>query len=144
MLLLNGVVYVAIGLALIAAPEWFFTSIGAFPPFNRHYEGDLGSFLLPLGAGFLYAARNPAQNVGLLGVAAAGGLLHALNHVYDALRGTGTWDQTLALLVFAILTLAALVQVVRDNRSSSTAESPRAMAADPGVAYPGLPRKEGL
>jgi hypothetical protein len=129
MLVLNGVVYLAIGLALILAPEWFFTNIGTFPPFNRHYEGDLGSFLLPLGAGFLYAARDPVRNVGLLGVAAGGNLLHALNHIYDGLRGTGGWDQTLALLIFAILTLAALWQVVRSENRQSAAVANAATAA---------------
>jgi len=122
MLVLNGVIYIGIGVALILAPEWFFTNIGNFPPFNRHYEGDFGAFLLPLGAGFLYAARDPARHIALLGVVAAGGLLHALNHVYDSVRGTGGWDQTLALLLFAGLTLAALWQLVRD-RSSTTVES---------------------
>ena len=32
--------------------------------------GDLGTFLLPLGVGFIYAARNPVRNAVLLGVAA--------------------------------------------------------------------------
>ena len=61
--------------------------------------------------------------MGLLGVAAGGGLFYALNHIYDALRGTGGWDQTLALLVYAGLTLAALWQVERyGNRLSATVE----------------------
>ncbi len=124
--LLNGVSYVAIGVLLLLAPEWFFANVGNFPPFNRHYAGDLGSFLLALGAGLLYAARQPAAHVGLLGVAAAGGTLHALNHAVDALRGLGGWDQTLTLTILAALTVAALWQVVaaRPGMASLTRPEP--------------------
>lgn len=110
--LLNGLTYLAVGAALLLAPEWFFANIGDFPPFNRHYAGDLGSFQLALGAVLLYAARNPAAYAGVVAVAALGGTMHALNHAVDAARGLGGWDQTLALAVLAALTLAALWQVV--------------------------------
>jgi hypothetical protein len=43
------------GRALV--PLWFFTTIGTFPPFNRHYTGDIGAFQLALGAGLLLAVR---------------------------------------------------------------------------------------
>ncbi len=42
--------YSVVGLALLFIPGWFFDHIGPFPPYNRHYEGDLGSFLLPMGS----------------------------------------------------------------------------------------------
>ena len=111
--LLNGVSYALVGVALLFAPEWFFANIGNFPPFNHHYAGDLGSFQLAMGAGLLYAVRHPAAHVAVLGVAAAGGTLHALNHVADALRGIGGWDQTLALSILAVVTVAALWQIRR-------------------------------
>jgi hypothetical protein len=120
MVLLNGVTYLAVGAALLLAPEWFFANIGNFPPFNRHYAGDLGSFQLALGAVLLYAVRHPAAHAIVLAVAALVGTLHALNHAVDAARGLGGWDQTLALAVLAVLTLAALWQ---------------AIAARPAVAY---------
>ena len=34
--LLNGVTYLAVGAALLLAPEWFFANIGNFPPFHRN------------------------------------------------------------------------------------------------------------
>jgi hypothetical protein len=43
------------GLALLFASNWFFQTLGYFPPFNRHYAGDLGAFELPLGVGLLWA-----------------------------------------------------------------------------------------
>jgi len=110
--LLNGLTYLAVGVALLVAPEWFFANIGNFPPFNRHYAGDLGSFQLALGAVLLYAVRQPAAHASVLGVAALGGIVHALNHAVDATRGLGGWDQTLALAILAALTLAALWQVI--------------------------------
>lgn len=110
--LLNGLSYLSVGLLLLLAPDWFFTNIGSFPPFNRHYSGDLGSFLLALAVGLLYATRRPNAHAGLLGVAALGGTLHALNHAVDAAHGSGGWDQTLALAVLAALTVAALWPVV--------------------------------
>lgn len=106
---LAGALYTFTGLALLFAPVWFFNAIGRYPPFNRHYEGDLGSFLLPLGVGLLLAARNPARHKLLLWVAAAGSLVHAGNHVYDALlsrAALGHWlTDTAPILVFALVLL---------------------------------------
>src|SRR6478752_4482677 len=80
-----GVLHLLVGLAMLLAPMWFFVAIGTFPPFNRHYTGDMGAFQLALGAGLLVAARAPARQRLLIGSAAAGNLLHLLNHGYDAL-----------------------------------------------------------
>jgi hypothetical protein len=81
-----GVFYTATALTLISIPNWFYLNIGNFPPFNRHYEGDLGTFLLPMGIGLILAARDPIRNRLFIGVMAVGSLLHMLNHVYDALN----------------------------------------------------------
>lgn len=106
-----GVLYVLTGLALLLAPAWFFATIGPFPPFNRHYMGDLGSFLLPMGIGLLLAARDLSQHKLLVRIAVAGSLLHALNHVYDAVLDRaplGHWlVDTLPLLIFGALLLLA-------------------------------------
>jgi hypothetical protein len=106
-----GVGYTLIGLALILAPLWFFDNIGPFAPYNRHYEGDLGMFLLPLGLGLLAAAREPARHRLLLAVAAAASLLHAANHLYDALTGTTPAPRVIQdvgpLIALGLLVLAA-------------------------------------
>ena len=78
-----GVIYVLTGLALLFLPQWFFQNIGPFPPYNRHYEGDVGSFLLALGIGLVIAARDPARHRLLIAVAALGSLIHVFNHLYD-------------------------------------------------------------
>ena len=107
---LAGVMHLLVGLAMLLAPMWFFVTIGTFPPFNRHYTGDMGAFQLALGAGLLVAARAPARQRLLIAVAAGGNLLHMLNHAYDALLSHALLSYWLAdtgpLLV---LTLALLL-----------------------------------
>jgi len=106
-ILLNGLNYLLVSLALIFAPQWFFDNIGNFPPFNRHYSGDLGAFLLPLGAGLLLAIRNPSKHVGLIGVAALASGLHVANHLYDDFaHGVLTlqlFTNTVPLFVLAVM-----------------------------------------
>lgn len=80
---LSGALYTFTGLALLFAPEWFFNSIGHFPPFNRHFMGDIGAFTLPLGLGLLLAARAPQRHRLFIGVVALGSFLHLANHLYD-------------------------------------------------------------
>jgi predicted anti-sigma-YlaC factor YlaD len=104
-----GVFYMLTGLGLIFLPRWFFTYIGDFPPFNRHYMGDAGAFILPLGVGMLFAARRPQAHRGVVLVTAGASLLHALNHAYDDwLLGSpiGHWfGETIPLVLFAGLLL---------------------------------------
>ena len=110
-LALAGIFYTLTSLALLFAPVWFFQHIGGYPPYNRHYEGDLGTFLLPLGGALLYAARRPSHHLTLIWVAALGSLLHALNHVYEAIQlaSSTQWLGTVAPLTvtaFALLMVA--------------------------------------
>ena len=118
-IVLNGLNYLFVGLALIFVPRWFFDTIGNFPPFNRHYSGDLGTFLLPLGIGLLWAARDPARHLGLIGVALAGGWLHVLNHLFDDLTAAALSPQffsnTLPLFALAALFSAAYASLLRQR-----------------------------
>jgi hypothetical protein len=82
-LVVLGLLHLATGLVQLLAPEWFFENIGDFPPFNRHYTGDLGAFITAIGIGLLFAARAPQQQRVLIGVAAIGNGLHVINHLYD-------------------------------------------------------------
>ncbi len=81
----NGWFNLLTGLILLFAPGWFYANIADFPPFNRHFLGDIGAFVLALGVGLVLAARNLRQHRGLVGVGALGSLLHAANHLYDDL-----------------------------------------------------------
>ncbi len=111
-LVAGGALYVSTGLLMLLLPEWFYQNIGTFPPFNRHYTGDLGSFNLPLGLALLWAVRNPARHCLLIGCAALASLIHALNHTYDDIQmglSLSEWlvSQTFILLVFALTMVLA-------------------------------------
>ena len=117
-LVIAGLLTVASALAELFAPPWFFDNIGPYPPYNRHYLGDLGAFVLPLGIGLLIAARDPIRHVALIALAAIGNLVHAANHAFDALvqsaqlpRAAG--DAASLALVGLILAGVALVVVRR-------------------------------
>ena len=120
-LILSGLLFLLTGLALIFYPVTFFNRIGNFPPFNRHYEGDLGSFLVPLGIGLLVASRDPERYRAVVGVAAGGSLLHALNHWYDAILGGASlprWlSDTFPLLLFGLLLSGVFVNLLRAGAS---------------------------
>jgi hypothetical protein len=106
----SGVLFVVAGMLLLLAPRWFFENIGLFPPYNRHYEGDLGAFLLPLGAGLVYAARDPGRHRLLIAVVAFGSALHVLNHIFDGITQGFTWTHWLTDT--APLALSALLLVI--------------------------------
>lgn len=103
----SGGFYALTGLALLFAPVWFFDVIGHFPPFNRHYLGDLGAFTLALGVGLLLAAREPRRHRLLIGAAALASLVHLGNHLYDDWLGNA-WSvshffiETLPLALIAV------------------------------------------
>jgi hypothetical protein len=103
-LVLSGFFYTLVGLTLIFLPTWFFTYIGDFPPFNRHYMGDNGAFILPLGLGLLVAARQPAAHRNIVLLTAVASLFHALNHAYDdwlVRSSLAHWfTETIPLLIF--------------------------------------------
>jgi hypothetical protein len=105
----GGLLYLITGLTQLFMPAWFFENVGNFPPYNRHYIGDLGTFSLGLGIALLWAVRNPLQHRLLIGCAALVSLLHALNHAYDDLGAPlADWlSQTIPLLIFGGVLLLA-------------------------------------
>jgi peptidoglycan/LPS O-acetylase OafA/YrhL len=110
---INGLSFTLVGLALIAAPHWFFENIGTFPPFNRHYAGDLGTYSLPLGIALLFAARFPTRHRLLIGAVVGISILHLLNYIYDAVIAAeplSHWFQDVVpLVVTALLLIPAVV-----------------------------------
>jgi hypothetical protein len=130
---LVGVLDVGAALALLLAPEWFYSTIAEFPPFNRHYAGDAGAFLLGIGAGLIVAARDPIRYRALLLIGVGVSWLHAVNHLYDAIQqgGTGRAGATDAVLIVAIafvLTVAAVPFL----RPSAPVPNDRRVAASSG------------
>lgn len=110
-----GVVNVATGLALLLAPQWFFENIGNYPPFNRHYEGDLGSFITAIGLGLVWAARDLQRYRALIGVALIASAVHLANHVYDDVIVSASFAQMMQGVVpvgFQMLLLALAFYLV--------------------------------
>jgi hypothetical protein len=103
----GALLYTVTGLLMLFASEWFYQNVGTFPPFNRHYTGDLGSFTLPIGIALLWAARNPAKHRLMVACGAFAGLIHALNHLYDDALLGALGSQTIILLVFGLLLVLA-------------------------------------
>lgn len=112
-----GISFTLTGLALLFAPQFFFDNIGTFPPFNRHYMGDLGTYSLPLGLALLWAARNPMQHRLLILAAVGINLMHAGNHAYDdLLLGTLPSIQTVILMMSGVLLAGALLFVKAETK----------------------------
>jgi hypothetical protein len=106
-----GLVYATTGVAMLVAPRWFFDTIGTFPPFNRHYLGDLGAFTLPIGVALLWAVRDDRYRPGAVLVALLASAIHLLNHVFDAVVGSVPergWSDV-PLLAIILVVLAAVV-----------------------------------
>jgi|GEM_PF-2806882 len=99
-----GVVNVVTGLALLLLPNQFYANVAPYSPYNRHFLGDAGAFVLALGVGLLWAARQPGRERGIIAVAALGSTLHAANHVLDDVLGV---DASLARLLTNTVPLAA-------------------------------------
>ncbi len=111
-LLIVGLSDALAGLALLVAPRWFFDTIGNIPPYSRHFMGDTGSFLLPVGVALILAARDPRRFRLLVWLGAGASLLHFLNHLYGSLAAGEAWLPTLEVAVpaVAMLAVAALGQ----------------------------------
>ena len=112
----SGVVYTATGAALLFAPRWFFEELGDFPPYNRHYSGDAGSFLLPLGLALLLAAERPSAHRLFLGFAAVASVVHAGNHVYDLTLGRESVEDLIPVILSAVVIVLAFVALPRRVR----------------------------
>ncbi|HTQ20607.1 hypothetical protein [Mycobacterium sp.] len=102
-LVVFGFYSVALGLFMIAAPDVFFDTLGAFGVRNDHYIFDNASFELPLGLLLLAALRWPTWRVPALAFATAHWALHALSHLVDTNHRAGA---TVGWLEFAGLTIS--------------------------------------
>jgi hypothetical protein len=112
----GAVMYLLTGLAMIFAPQWFYDNIGNFPPYNRHFLGDLGTFTLPFGIGLLLAVREPSRHHLLIGMTALASLFHAFDHLYEHFAtGQGAAWQTASLFLYAFTLLWAWWMAARPN-----------------------------
>jgi hypothetical protein len=120
----NGVLTILTALLLLFAPEFFYNTVADYPPFNRHFLGDIGAFSLAVGVGLLLAAREPYKHPLIIGVATLGNLLHVLNHAYDDLfverLTTQHWlTNTIPLLVATVMLMIAYWNVSKANKGNT-------------------------
>lgn len=121
-LILGGVFYILAGAALLFAPRWFLDNVGTFPPYNRHYMGDAGSFALALGVGLMLAVRDPLRHRLLIAVGLVGTLVHMVNHAYgdlvlEELAVTHVLRDLGSVMIYAVLLVIAYVLVWRSPDS---------------------------
>jgi hypothetical protein len=105
-----AVVHLALGLWMFASPHSFFTTIGAFESYNRHYERDTATFYFAFALGAWIAATRPAWRVPVLAMTTLQYAAHTLNHAVDVGRANNSWagifdvvSLGLATIQFAVL-----------------------------------------
>lgn len=103
MLTVLGVIQIALGAWMAAAPRSFFDAVGPFGAYNDHYVRDAASFTLALGVVALLGARRPSWRPAVLAFATLQLGLHAVNHVVDI----GDADPRAAGIADAVSLLAA-------------------------------------
>ena len=114
LIFLIGATITLTALSQLFVPDWFYLNIGFFPPYNRHFIGDIGAFLLPQGIGLMIAARQPRRYLIFIWLVIVSNTVHVLNHTYDALLSGYTLQRWLTdtgslALVPILLVIATLL-----------------------------------
>lgn len=113
-----GVSYLVAALTLLLAQDWFFNNVGNYPPYNRHYMGDAGSFVSVVALMLFWAARDPARHWVMILLAGVGSLIHATNHVIeDFITNPSTASIASNILLF-VLAFALLLAAWSAKTSS--------------------------
>jgi hypothetical protein len=107
-----GLVNTAAAIGLLFAPRWFYENVGDFPPYNRHYAGDAGTFLLPVGIALVLVSRRPWDHPWVVGIGASVSVLHAANHAYDAAGARESAGDLVPLVVGALALALAFFAVL--------------------------------
>jgi hypothetical protein len=109
------------GVAMFFFPSaWFFKLVPGVPetgPFNAHLVADGGTFNLAIGAGLVFAARDPYRHAVAVVIAAIANIAHSILHIYSHLADLlsmqhfsteifGIYIPTLVLSVLALLLLS--------------------------------------
>ena len=114
-----GGVVAAQGLWAFLSPRSFYDTLATFEPFNAHFIRDIGSIQIGVGiAGLVGALRVRAVVAGLAGLVAFQAM-HVVSHIVDRDAGGRPGFDIPALSLLAILTAAALVLAIRDERASA-------------------------
>ncbi|MBZ0283398.1 MAG: hypothetical protein K8L97_21870 [Anaerolineae bacterium] len=104
-----GISYGVGAFLMLLVPQWFFEHMGNYPPYNQHYVGDAGSFLLVLGLMLLWAVRNPARHHIMITLVGIGSLCHATNHVLEDVITNPSSVSIVNIFLYYMLAIALLL-----------------------------------
>jgi hypothetical protein len=120
----TALLHLGLGIWLFASPHSFFTTIGAFGPYSRHYERDVATFYLALGVAGWIAASRAGWRVPVLGVLTIQYVLHSINHALDVDRAHNSWAgpfDVVALSLTAIQFVVLLLLLIQRPRGEGAA-----------------------
>jgi len=118
-LLVDGIVLGALGVALILSPAQIQTvfGFGDLPSDVRYLLGMWGCGLISLGLGYLVAASNPIRHLIWVQVGILRGVLETGLGLYFVARGAVEWKQAgFGVALAALVTLAYLILYPRPRR----------------------------
>jgi hypothetical protein len=110
---------VGLGVWLFFFPHSFYTTIGAFEAYNRHYERDVATFYFAFALGTWGAARHASWRAPVLAMLTLQYLLHTINHGIDSGEANNSWAGPVDFVSLALGTVqfAALLWLLRTRRS---------------------------
>lgn len=94
--------------AMTADPSGFLNEVGGFGAVNDHLVRDIATWSAALGAGLLVAVRVVAWRVPLLAITVIQGVLHAINHAFDAGLADPSWKGWVNVALVGSVSLIAL------------------------------------
>jgi hypothetical protein len=100
-----AVLNLGLGVWLFFFPHSFYTSIGAFDAYNRHYERDVATFYLGFAVGAWGAATRPSWRVPVLAMTTIQYLAHTINHGIDVDSAHNSWAGPFDLISLGLGTI---------------------------------------
>ena len=110
-----------LGAWLFFFPRSFYTTIGAFEAYNRHYERDVATFYFAFALGAWVAALRPSWRVPVLAITTVQFLVHTINHGIDAGDSNNSWAGPVDVVSLGLATvqLAALLWLLRRREAGT-------------------------
>jgi hypothetical protein len=134
--LVLGLFWLGPALWVALAPHSFFSHVGPFGAYNRHYLGDAAAFQAGIGVALLAGAWLAPLRAGALAVAFGAAGFHTINHWIDvnAANGNSNADITDAILLtlLTLVTIAPLQSALRPEGDATCESSWRAHRAPSG------------
>ena len=116
-----GLAGINLGLAiwLFFFPHSFYTTLGAFGPYSRHYERDVATFYLAFALGAWVATRRPSWRVPVVAMTALQYGIHAINHAIDVNSARNSWAGPFDLASIGVTALLAALLWLLLRREST-------------------------